>query len=123
MILQKYNSRIMTESALKADFTDYLLNVKAIVEFVKKYFKEDPTGEDYKRFADSVLKLLGDLIDDYVDGKLFAADGEFLARLRSVRADMQNDEPAFFDGLCETLQALAVDATTVSCARPDPSKI
>nr|P36867.1 RecName: Full=Uncharacterized 9.2 kDa protein in PE 5'region; AltName: Full=ORF2 [Lymantria dispar multiple nucleopolyhedrovirus]BAA07163.1 hypothetical protein [Lymantria dispar multiple nucleopolyhedrovirus] len=79
MILQKYNSRIMTESALKADFTDYLLNVKAIVEFVKKYFKEDPTGEDYKRFTDSVLKLLGDLIDDYVDGKLFAADGEFLA--------------------------------------------
>ncbi|ADD73830.1 ORF121 [Lymantria xylina nucleopolyhedrovirus] len=111
----------MTTVSLKADFTDYLLNVKAIVEFVKKYFKEDPAGDDYKRFADSVLKLLGDLIDDYVDGKLFASDGELVARLRSARTEMQS-EPLSFDDLCETLQGL-VDATIVSCAKPDPLEI
>nr|QYF10649.1 hypothetical protein [Buzura suppressaria nucleopolyhedrovirus] len=63
---------------LEASYLDYYASVQEIIKFIKGMVKnrDQYTYNDYKKFADTLIKLIGDLVDDYMSGSftLWAAD-------------------------------------------------
>ncbi|AIU41346.1 orf107 [Sucra jujuba nucleopolyhedrovirus] len=66
----------VSSSALEAGYLEYYAAVQQIIKFVKGFVKDKDqyTYVDYKEFATTLIKLLGDLVDDYMSGNfnLFA---------------------------------------------------
>ncbi|AWW14478.1 hypothetical protein KM620_gp118 [Hyposidra talaca nucleopolyhedrovirus] len=63
---------------LEAGYLEYYASVQEIIKFIKGMIKdrEQYTYPDYKRFADTLVKLIGNLVDDYMTGSftLWASD-------------------------------------------------
>ncbi|QYC92756.1 Hypothetical protein Trvi_ORF126 [Trabala vishnou gigantina nucleopolyhedrovirus] len=93
------------ENNLNVGYLDYYNSLKYIVNFVKGYVdnKNNYEYKDYKIFANTVVKLIGNLIDDYMsdDFKLWSGaektakinDFDILTEInKKIEFDLQHDQ-------------------------------
>ncbi|UJZ88980.1 hypothetical protein QKV36_gp032 [Erannis ankeraria nucleopolyhedrovirus] len=91
------NGESEPEFNLEAGYLDYYTAVQHIIKFIKGFVgdKGQYSYQDYKQFADTVVKLIGDLVDDYMSGsfKLWSAaeSAETTRLLINVRDEIVND--------------------------------
>lgn len=82
-------------------YLDYFESIQYIIRFVKGFVsnKDDYNYENYKEFAHTVIKLLSNIIDDYMEGniKLWRSKCEnnekltqYIETLRRIRSRINN---------------------------------
>nr|WUR10724.1 hp [Calliteara abietis nucleopolyhedrovirus] len=56
---------------LNTSYLDYYKSVQKIVKYIKDVVqkKEQYTYKEHKAFAETIIKLIGDLVDDYMSGQ------------------------------------------------------
>ncbi|QWO71663.1 hypothetical protein [Orgyia pseudotsugata single capsid nuclopolyhedrovirus] len=73
---------VVADTNLEAGYLEYYKAVQKIIGFVKGFVqnRDQYSYTDYKQFADTTVKLIGDLIDDYMAGnfKLWSIEPTFV---------------------------------------------
>ena len=91
------NGESRLEVQLEAGYLDYYTAAQHIIKFIKGFIgdKGQYSYQDYRKFADTVVKLIGDLVDDYMSGsfKLWSTveTAETTRFLIGVRDEIVND--------------------------------
>ncbi|AAL01753.1 unknown [Spodoptera litura nucleopolyhedrovirus] len=88
------DSKLTKKIVLKASYVEYFKLIKRIVNFIVDWFRNDG-GQDYHVLIDDIVKLVEEVLDDFVLYKSWAKKGS-----QDLNADM-------LDSLCKKIKSKA----------------